>query len=373
MSENNTTNYKAELNEQNQLVETIMQEHHENDGFGEDLGKSYTRVSNNIGKNRRKYAIISVAVAALIAVGGVSAAAIANVAPYAIAVNGKQVCSVNGRNEAEVVVKKLAEEYVPEGSTIKLISTNDMIKVEPAEDASEARDNALKVAEAVEEVKTAVEDVKDEKSDITVVSTGKEIKKFTPKTKYIKDDSMLAGTAVVEVEAVKGKKELTKRYTSVNGEVTEEEVLEEVVLKKGTAAQIRKGTLGLPEGEDWQTYEGDPVYNNGVELTQTALNYLGAPYKYGGHSLTNGIDCVQFIRQMYAKYGISLPNGKNALKHVGVSVSYGNMQPGDIICYSNHYALYLGDGKIVHAIRKGVSVGNNPKYRSIVTIRRVVG
>ncbi|MBQ3292645.1 MAG: C40 family peptidase [Mogibacterium sp.] len=368
MNENKEKNYTIEQNKQ------VMTEHHDNDGFGEDLGRSYTRVSDNLRRNRRKYAIISVAAAVLIAIGGVSAAAVANVAPYAISINGKQVCTVSGKNEAEVVVKGLVADYVPEGSVVKAISTDDMIKVEPAESASEARDNAVGVDEAIENLKDAISESKDDaKAEITVVSTGMEVEKFTPKTKYIKDDTMLAGEAVVEVEAKKGSKEVTKRYTTVNGEVTGEEVLKETVIKKGKAAKIRKGTLGLPEGEDWKTYEGDPIYQNGEELTQTALNYLGAPYKYGGHSLVNGIDCVQFIRQMYAKYGISLPNGKNALKHVGFAVNYKDMRPGDIICYSNHYALYIGNGKIVHAIRKGVSVGNNPKYRGIVTIRRVVG
>ena len=379
MSDNNEKNYneKNYKVEQDQSAKTNAAvpaaEHHDNDGFGEDLGKSYTRVAENIRSNRRKYAIISVAAAALIAIGGVSAAAIANVAPYSITLNGEEICSVSGKNVAEVVLKSIAEDYAPEGAIVKAITTDDAVKVIPAENTSEAKDNALSVKKAIKTVKKSLASCEDNAAGITVVSTGTEIEKFTPKTKYIKDDTMLAGDAVVEVEAKKGQKELVKRYTTVNGEITEEEVLEETILKKGTAAQIRKGTLGLPEGEDWKTFEGNPVYNDGEELSQTALNYLGVPYKYGGHSLVNGIDCVQFIRQMYAKYGISLPNGKNALKHVGFSVSYGDMRPGDIICYSNHYALYIGNGKIVHAIHKGVSVGNNPKYRGIVTIRRVVG
>lgn len=366
MSDNNEKNYKVEPNKD-------KKEYHTHDDFSDNLGKSYSHMGEHIRKHFLKYAMISVVAAALIVFGGVSAAAAANVAPYAVNVSGKTVCYVNGKNSADEVVKELLAAYVPEGAAIKAVSSEDeVVSAVSASEISEARDNTVSVKAAVKSAKKALA-AEDVSTAITVVSTGTETKKFTPKTKYIKDDTMLAGDAVVEVEAEKGKKEYTMRYTTVNGEVTDKEVLDVTVLKKGTAAKIRKGTLGLPEGADWRTYEGDPVYENGEDLTMTALNYLGVPYKYGGTSLINGIDCVQFIRQMYAKYGISLPNGKNALKHVGVAVSYENARPGDIICYSNHYALYLGNGKIVHAIRRGVSVSNNARYRPIVTIRRIVG
>ena len=75
---------------------------------------------------------------------------------------------------------------------------------------------------------------------------------------------------------------------------------------------------------------------------------------------------------MYAKYGIKLPNGKNALKHVGTAVSFANARPGDIICYSNHYALYMGNNTIIHATSKGgVKIRHNAKFRKIVTVRRI--
>ena len=154
--------------------------------------------------------------------------------------------------------------------------------------------------------------------------------------------------------------------------MVETEDLDVKIIKEANPKVIRKGTLGLPEGEDWKTYDGDPIFSDGDVLIATAQKYLGAPYKYGGYSLTNGIDCVQFIRQMYAKYGIKLPNGKNALKHVGTSVSFANAKPGDIICYSNHYALYMGNNTIIHATSKGgVKIRHNAKFRKIVTIRRI--
>ena len=78
-----------------------------------------------------------------------------------------------------------------------------------------------------------------------------------------------------------------------------------------------------------------------------------------GTSLTKGVDCSGFVMQVYAHYGISLPHSSSALRGVGRGVSYSEAQPGDIICYSGHVAIYLGGGKIVHA--------SNPKrwYQSI--------
>ncbi|MBQ6315212.1 MAG: C40 family peptidase [Mogibacterium sp.] len=366
--------YKVELNRKpRQVIIKTPAEHTKAkaDYFGDELGKSYTRVEGSLRRNRRKVALIAGAASILIAVGGITAAAIATSLPYTVKIGGEKVVTVNGKNEAEAVVLGVVKDFAPEGAKVKAVTSTDAIKVEAA-DMSDKED-AVVVDDAIATVKDALA-AEPEEAQVTVVSTGKEIEEFTPETVYIQDDTMLAGEAVVETEAKAGSAEVSYRYTSVNGEVTNKDELARTVLDEGVAAEIRKGTLGLPEGEDWQTYEGDPVYSDGEDLTKTALNYLGAPYKYGGKSLTNGIDCVQFIRQMYAKYGISLPNGKNALKHVGISVSYDKAQPGDIICYSNHYALYLGDGKIVHATRNGgVVVRNNAKFRKIVTVRRVVG
>lgn len=344
--------------------------------------------------------------------------------PHAISINGEQVCYVDSRAAAEEVVAEVINDFLPEGSAIKAVSTDDRIRVERADSFFEARDNTKSVREAAQIVKTSLEsgeigtadavtkstdgdlrtsnisgvlsllayaadsitDEDDtlaaeeaandttEPAAITIVSTGEDTVKLKYKTEYVQDDSMFAGESVVDQEGKKGKAWVMNRYTSVNGEIVETEELERKVLKEPVNKIIRKGTLGLPEGEDWKTYDGDPVYNDGEDLTKTALKYLGVPYKYGGKSLVTGVDCVQFIRLIYAKYGVHLPGGKYGLQHAGISVSYSNAKPGDIICYSgHHYAIYLGNGRIVHATSKGgVKTRDNAKFRKIVTVRRIV-
>lgn len=111
----------------------------------------------------------------------------------------------------------------------------------------------------------------------------------------------------------------------------------------------------------------------GKELANFACQFVGNPYVWGGTSLTNGADCSGFVMSVYANYGISLPHSSAADRSVGSAVgSLENAQPGDIICYSGHVAIYIGGGQIVHAstAKTGIII-SNANYRSILSIRRI--
>ena len=110
----------------------------------------------------------------------------------------------------------------------------------------------------------------------------------------------------------------------------------------------------------------------GQPAANYACNFVGNPYKFGGTSLTNGTDCSGFTQAVYAHFGISLPRDSYSQRSCGTEVSYANAQPGDIICYAGHVALYLGNGQIVHASteRTGITYGY-ATYRTILSVRRV--
>ena len=111
----------------------------------------------------------------------------------------------------------------------------------------------------------------------------------------------------------------------------------------------------------------------GANVASFACQFVGNPYVYGGTSLTNGADCSGFVMSVYKNFGVNLPHSSSADRSVGATVgSLEEAQPGDIICYSGHVALYIGNGQIVHAStsRTGIII-SNASYRSILSIRRI--
>lgn len=109
------------------------------------------------------------------------------------------------------------------------------------------------------------------------------------------------------------------------------------------------------------------------EVILYALQYVGNKYVFGGTSITNGIDCSAFTRYVMNHFGKKLPRNSYSQRSVGKSVDKPNT--GDLICYSGHVAIYIGDGKIVHASnhhpypRGGIKVSSSYKYRTVKSIR----
>ena len=120
--------------------------------------------------------------------------------------------------------------------------------------------------------------------------------------------------------------------------------------------------------------------SRGQQVVNYAKKFVGNKYKYGGTSLTKGADCSGFTMSVYKKFGKKLPHSSSAQRRVGKKVSGGlrKAKAGDIICYSGHVAIYMGNNKIVHASNSakypkgGIKISNNAKYKKILAIRRLV-
>ena len=146
---------------------------------------------------------------------------------------------------------------------------------------------------------------------------------------------------------------------------------------KWVAVEVN-GMVGYTQGRYISVKNGgtasDTTVTKGESVVNYALKFVGNPYRWGGTSLTRGADCSGFVMSVYRHFGKSLPHSSYAQRRVGRRVgSLSKAKPGDIICYSGHVAIYMGNNKVVHASnpRDGIKITNGAAYRSIVTIRRV--
>lgn len=112
----------------------------------------------------------------------------------------------------------------------------------------------------------------------------------------------------------------------------------------------------------------------GSKIANYALQFVGNPYVYGGTSLTNGADCSGFVMSVYQNFGISLPRTSGEQGQCGWDVGgLGNAKAGDLVWYSGHIGIYIGNGQIVHASSPSTGIKvSNANYRTILSVRRIV-
>ena len=97
-----------------------------------------------------------------------------------------------------------------------------------------------------------------------------------------------------------------------------------------------------------------PTGRGHPEAAAIAARYLGVPYRWGGAS-PSGFDCSGLVMYVYAQLGISLPHYTVAQYHVGVAVSRGRLQPGDLVFFDGlgHVGIYIGQNQFIHAPHTG--------------------
>lgn len=183
---------------------------------------------------------------------------------------------------------------------------------------------------------------------------------------YVSVDYVTLSTEFVEAESreeekARLQKEEEERLAALEAARKAQEAAAAAAAEE--AAQIQAAAAAVSTGDG----------SLGQQVADFALQFVGNPYVYGGTSLTNGADCSGFTLAVYSNFGVSLPHSAAAQNKKGTNVgSIDNAIPGDIVYYSGHVGIYIGNGQIVHAgnSRTGIIV-SNANYDRILGVRRI--
>ncbi|MBQ9141785.1 MAG: C40 family peptidase [Lachnospiraceae bacterium] len=166
---------------------------------------------------------------------------------------------------------------------------------------------------------------------------------------------------------------VSREYVRVYTEFVRAESKEEELARLEKEAKERENARKAAAKLTISSVEVTDENEMGIAVAEYAVQFIGNPYVWGGTSLTNGADCSGFVLKVYEHFGVELPHSSAADRKQGYAVKgLQNAQPGDLICYSGHVALYIGDGMIVHAANEedGIKV-SKANYRKILAIRRI--
>lgn len=207
------------------------------------------------------------------------------------------------------------------------------------------------------------------------------------KLAYADYETQLAN-ARAEAAAYKEKlKTQTAQIASLDSEIKAKEAEEEAARKAAEeaakkAAQESANSSSQSESNSSSSSSSPSSTNKtyapageatGDNIAAYACQFVGNPYVFGGTSLTDGCDCSGFVYSVYKAFGITVPRTSYSLNSAGTAVAYEDARPGDVIVYAGHCAIYLGNGRIVHASseKTGIKYGY-ATYRTITSVRRFV-
>ncbi|ABQ25977.1 NlpC/P60 family protein [Geotalea uraniireducens] len=122
---------------------------------------------------------------------------------------------------------------------------------------------------------------------------------------------------------------------------------------------VPKKKVEQPGGEAGPTSGGKGHGDMGVIAARTAERFVGIPYRWGGDTVVDGMDCSGFVRAVYNLCGVNIPRTSREQFRVGENVGKTDLQDGDLVFFGasgdeiNHVGIYVGNGRFVHAPRRG--------------------
>ncbi len=250
--------------------------------------------------------------------------------------------------KVEADALRLREEATTESGIIRLLPQEEVVQVE------QELEGWLKVDAGAQQGYVSADYV-----DVYTVHPVAESREEEEERLRREEDERLAAEAAARAQAEA--EALAKRPLQENSNAA------------NSSAQTNRGNSG---GQQKPGTGGGAQESSGLgqQIANFALQFVGNPYVYGGTSLTNGADCSGFVMSVYQNFGISLPRTSGEQGQCGTDVGgLGNAKPGDLVSYSGHIGIYIGNGQIVHAssAKTGIKV-SNASYRPILSVRRIV-
>jgi hypothetical protein len=136
---------------------------------------------------------------------------------------------------------------------------------------------------------------------------------------------------------------------------------DEIMALPETTRPGRLKPVVVPDRHSEKT-DGKGEKDMGVIAARTAERFVGIPYRWGGENVVDGMDCSGFVRAVYNLCGLSIPRTSRDQYKAGESVAKDGLQDGDLVFFGssedsiNHVGIYVGNGRFVHAPRRGEEI-----------------